>query len=298
MLEIILLCLKIAGIVILAILGLLVLALVLILFVPFRYRISVRYDNRNGILGNGLVTFLLRMIRAEASYGEKFIIKVKCLFFTIYPREKKKRTGKDKVKPAKKDRPKASDEAKDKGIASAKDKISDNDKSMDPDKDKISDNDKSMDPAKESESAENKPANKAKGDSKGFLSKFNIDMLKEYYELLTEDSTKDAFECCKIQFFKIIKSIKPGTFNASVVVGLDDEYNYGRAMAFSNILYTYLNENVIILPNFGDKDMDINVFIKGKIRMISLVTAGLRILLNKNCRLFVKKFKRVREKYE
>ncbi len=87
MLAVLLTILKILLHVILAILGLALLIVLIVLFVPVRYRcIAKKYE---GIEAFFKVTYLLHLVRAIATYdGEKMLVKVKVLFFTVYTFEK------------------------------------------------------------------------------------------------------------------------------------------------------------------------------------------------------------------
>ena len=71
MLHILLLVLKIIGIIIAAILGILVLLLCIVLFVPFRYEIKGRSEgDAPSLKGKIKVTWLLHLFRADVYYKD------------------------------------------------------------------------------------------------------------------------------------------------------------------------------------------------------------------------------------
>ena len=75
MLHILLLVLKIIGIIIAAILGILVLLLCIVLFVPFRYEIKGRSEGDAASLkGKIKVTWLLHLFRADVYYKDQKLI--------------------------------------------------------------------------------------------------------------------------------------------------------------------------------------------------------------------------------
>ena len=75
MLHILLLVLKIIGIIIAAILGILVLLLCIVLFVPFRYEIKGRSEgDAPSLKGKIKVTWLLHLFRADVYYKDQKLI--------------------------------------------------------------------------------------------------------------------------------------------------------------------------------------------------------------------------------
>ncbi len=87
MIHILLLILKIIGIILLSVIGLLLTVLLVLLFVPVRYRISLDYHSHfTGRLSAG---WLFRLIRLELSYSkEGFRAFAKVLFFSLYDSKK------------------------------------------------------------------------------------------------------------------------------------------------------------------------------------------------------------------
>lgn len=124
MLEIVLLILKIAGIILASVLGILIVGLFCILFVPVRYQgdFSVS-DGENGekkkVGAMFRATWLLWLVRVYVSYEEALRVRVKLLFFTLMDTakekkagEKKKKRGKDKEKKGKRKKEEEKEEEK------------------------------------------------------------------------------------------------------------------------------------------------------------------------------------------
>ncbi len=87
MLHVLLLILKILGIVLLAVLGLILVIALLILFVPVRYRLDGNGDkDRKGYgSGDALVSWLLHLATLRAVYGEDGLtVRARILFFTLF----------------------------------------------------------------------------------------------------------------------------------------------------------------------------------------------------------------------
>ena len=86
MLHVLLLILKITGIVIACILGLVILIVAAVLFVPVRYRADADY---HGKFKAHVKVSWLGILRVLASYDEELELKAKALFFTIYSNDEK-----------------------------------------------------------------------------------------------------------------------------------------------------------------------------------------------------------------
>lgn len=79
--------LKVLGIILLSILGLLLIIILLFLFVPFVYKIRVKYVGKQ-LEADGEVSFLFRLLRARATYKEELNYEAKAAFFTLISSEK------------------------------------------------------------------------------------------------------------------------------------------------------------------------------------------------------------------
>ncbi len=90
MLHVLLLILKITGIVIACILGLVILAVAAVLFVPVRYKVDADY---HGKLKAHAKLSWLGIIRGQASYDNGAVLRLKALFITIYSNDKNKKAS-------------------------------------------------------------------------------------------------------------------------------------------------------------------------------------------------------------
>ncbi len=105
MLHIVLVLLKIIGILLASILGLLIFLILLVLFVPIRY--GIRADNLNELRAEGKVSWLFRLLYIRITYlDEQLIIRLR-LFGKIFydssnPRDKKQSPKKRMTKPPQK----------------------------------------------------------------------------------------------------------------------------------------------------------------------------------------------------
>lgn len=86
--------LKVLGIILLSILGLLLIIILLFLFVPFVYKIRVKYVDKQ-LEAEGEVSFLFRLLRARAAYKDELSYEAKAAFFTLISSEKAGRDEED-----------------------------------------------------------------------------------------------------------------------------------------------------------------------------------------------------------
>lgn len=82
MIHVILMILKIIGILVLLILGLILAAILLILFVPVRYRADISFDGKPD--GEAAVSWLLQAVRIRVSYHEHADVSGQVLWFKLF----------------------------------------------------------------------------------------------------------------------------------------------------------------------------------------------------------------------
>ena len=101
MLHILLLILKIIGILLLCLLGLLVLGTVCVLFVPVRYRIEAERREGEGeppVAVRVKVTWLLHFINLALRFDGSLFLRARIMVFTLFRLPKKKNRKKNSVK--------------------------------------------------------------------------------------------------------------------------------------------------------------------------------------------------------
>ena len=86
MLNILLLILKIAGILILSVIGLILLLLFFIMFVPVRYSVSAKYYQKVPY-ARLKISWLLNLLKVQAVYNKEFKADVRLLGFRLYPKK-------------------------------------------------------------------------------------------------------------------------------------------------------------------------------------------------------------------
>lgn len=260
--------LKIIGIVLACILGALAAILLIVLFVPVRYSVKGRYKDDVYVKTN--VSYLLHLFALYATYTDalKVILRILIIPIKLLPKKAgRKKKSKEKA------------EVKTESEAKTEDKKSE---------------------AKAEEKSEAKAENSGEGDKTGKPDKTEkagaddkIELIKKYIDLLNEDSTKAAFEVCKVRIGKLIKAVLPRKIRINVTYGLNDPYVTAVIMSVYNVFYTYIGEGLNICPVYYEKTIEADGYIKGRIIAAPVLWQAIRVLLDKDCRKFLKRFKKI-----
>ncbi len=326
MLHILLLILKIIGIVLGALLGIILLGIVLVLFVPVRYRAEVmRTESGDSppVVVRAKAGWLLHIVNIRVDYPADVWLRVRILFFTIFKMPKQEKEKAEKKKPDKKRSAKTKPEkTKSEKVKPEKAKPETAKPAEEPEKpaETVKTDDAaalemtgpqqfSADETAE-EGADGKKRRGIKFSLKGLwikICKFfqNIwytltgicDKIKtiwkniEYYTgILQSDTFKRSFALCKDELRQIFAYLKPRKLQADLVIGLDDPAATAKILSYYGILYPFVGNHVNIVPDFDRKRLEGSVLVKGKIKMFTFLKAAIRIYFNKDIKRLIKLF--------
>lgn len=351
MLHILLLLLKIIGIIFLCILGMLILVLLCVLFVPVRYRIEVvrrEGENEPPVVVQARITWLLHFVNVLVRYSTEFYLRVRLLFIPVFrmPRKEKKKAGKRKKKEKREE--KKEEEREEKQEEKVEEKVGEREEKPE----EAAEKKERIEAQQEKENIGEKGISKQIRDEKGgkdiqritvkikereteqnsgfakaaeaarpqnFVHKLrairekiqnfikniqytirNIcDKIKaicndiQYYsDLVKSDVFQNTYILCKKELCRILKGILPGTFEADMVVGMDDPAATGQILAVCGMLYPVLGGHINVVGDFDRKRLEGRIFMKGRIYGITLVYTGLKIFFNKNVKKLFKLLKK------
>lgn len=94
------------------------------------------------------------------------------------------------------------------------------------------------------------------------------------------------------QLKKVIRHILPRKGKAKVTFGFDDPYTTGQALTYASVIYPMCHKHLDLYPVFDESVLKGEGFLKGRIRLGTLLGAGIRILLDKNFRTILWKWLR------
>lgn len=296
MLAIFLGILKVIGIILLVLLLLVLLILAIVLFVPIRYK------------GNGLidktrkeaqvkVTWLLHAlsVRVDYKHPDKPAILIKLLGINIEKFKKKPKPPKpSKDKKEKKEKVHSSINL---ALLNYYDEPTPP-KPVKPKEPPLNEEHKKMveeyiaEKSKPKESLQEK-INKIVNKITSVYNKVKdiLANLQYYLDLLQEEGTKALLGTTLDALLKILKSIRPRKLFINAEIGFDTPDTTGKLYGLYWAIKPALGEDVNITPNFEEKIFEGDFNFKGKITIITLLINGLRVLLNKNFKPFLKKIK-------
>lgn len=325
MLHVLLLILKITGIVIACILGLVILVVAAVLFVPVRYRADADYHGKFKAYAK---MSWLGILRAFVSYDEELAIKAKALFITIYSNEQKKekiskhRTSKKKktkhseenIFSVNDDEAKKLTENEEKPQIKMAEAVSDTKEDTQAVKNNVEDIKESAESLKEavSEDESKMTQNKSFFDKvkdkcfaiytkikeiikliKDTVKKVSgaADRLKEKVskakEFVTDEDNKALFHFLVEQLKALVKIIRPKKYRINARVGFEDPATMGKVLAYVSILYGISGVDLSLEPVFGEDVKEGSIFLKGSIQVFPVLVIALRVYRNEQFKKFI-----------
>ena len=319
MLYVILLILKIIGIILAAILGLIILLICIVLFTPIRYKLT---SNATGNIKDAQalfkVSWLFHLVTARISYQEK-VLKWQARIAWIKLGNQEKHQENQKRKPGKGARKKIfkrkmpSKNYVDETQAESKTSVIGEKqvkseallgKETQTKREKAEISDKRTPPQEQkretnaaTQSSKKKPKSKFKQKFQDIFHKIKytikniydkIKMIngkkKEVLEFLRVDVHKQALQKLKVEGLKLLKKLMPKKFVADVAVGFDDPSATGYFLAGYSIVFPFLPKRVSIRPDFERAIFDGKAMLKGYVRIVWIVAFVWNMAWNKDVR--------------
>ena len=321
MVSILLTILKILGISLSVILGILVVLLLLVLFVPVRYRFSGsrRVEGEGPFSFQVKVTWLLHLINVAFSYPDAPYLKVRIACMTLFrsDRTSGKKDGGDAPSPKEKHR-------KDKTGKTSKEQTQHESKGLQDNEIEEWSAKKEGDSLPKAETEEKPEPDCGAGEEDdaaktGFFKKLiefigklkaafkNIrytiakicDKIKhivnniQYYtEIIKSETFGRAFKVCSGQVFSLLKHILPGKVEGSLHIGTGEPASTGQVLAVYGMLYPFIGNHIDIQPDFEQQIIEGKLLIKGRITVCKALKTAWIIYFNKDLRRLIKLFKR------
>ena len=311
MIHVLLLILKITGIVIACILGLVILVVTAVLFVPVRYKVNADYHDR--FKAQAKVSWL-GILRLMISYDEELDIKAKAFFITVYNNndENSKVSEQKKAKKKKEKKPEenifsASDkdvekltEKEEKPQIKMAEAVNETKEDVQNVKEAVSED--------ESGNIQNRSFfNKVKDKCFVIYTKIKeiiklirdtvkkisgaADRLKEKVskakEFVTDEDNRALFHFLVEQLKALIKVIKPKKYRINARIGFEDPATMGKVLAYVSILYGMSGVDLSLEPVFGENVKEGSIFLKGNICIFSVLVIALRVYRNEEFKKFI-----------
>ena len=292
--HVILQILAVIGIVLLVLLALLILTVLAVLFVPIRYRASGEKE-ADRIEGVAAVSFLYPFLSFKwQRAGNENRWALRLLGIRL---KSSRKADKGKVaEPEKTDKGKAEETAQAAKPEKAAEPVKEEKQPATP----SVQNAEAEDAARQAEKTGTQETDRGSSEKKarftisGLCDKMeNIRDNVEYYkERLTAEENRLFLKRTKERIFAVLKSIKPKVLTARVVCGTGSPDTTGYVCAVYGMLYPVIEDRISFTADFENKVLDGELSVKGKVRVVTLVRHGIKILLDKQLKVFLKEMKR------
>lgn len=118
------------------------------------------------------------------------------------------------------------------------------------------------------------------------------DNIRYYLEVLQLESTKLAFVTCQKQLGYVLRRLSPRNFQVNLHLGFDDPAVMGEVLAIWGMLYPIHLGNIDIQPEFDRVVMEGDFSFRGRISVFVFVRTACILFFNKNIKNLLKQLKR------
>lgn len=110
------------------------------------------------------------------------------------------------------------------------------------------------------------------------------DRIGEELSFFRHERTKRAFRRLRQALSRILKELLPRSMDGCLRFGFDDPFTTGQICAAAALLLPLYRDRLTIQPIFDRTVLDGELSLKGRIRLIVLLIAGLRVWRDRDCR--------------
>lgn len=122
-----------------------------------------------------------------------------------------------------------------------------------------------------------------------------IHSAQELAALLREENTKQFVCILKENVIHLWKQIRPRKIRGNILFGTGDPCTTGECLGIIGILYGWIGTGVKITPDFEEKCLEGTLEVKGRIRLITVVIAVIRMIYSEEWKGFQRKMKQWKE---
>ncbi len=278
MLAVILFILKMIGLLLLIILGAAVLALLLVLLVPFRYQAEGSFYGKPA--AEAKITWLLRMLSVTVRYETEPDLVIRMFGVRL-----KKRSSKEEKAPEDKEEPRET---------TVKPQVSKSESVKSPDRKSVSEQKKTARRSAQKQKKASVP--KAKKVSAIERIRNKVQEIKEkkdeIMEILHNEEYRKTFRLVKRQLFSIIRHILPQKLQGRIRFGFDDPFKTGQILTYVSPFYGLYAKHLELIPVFEESVMEGELNMKGRIRIGTIAVKAVRLVFDKNIRKLIRKVRK------
>lgn len=283
--------LKIIGIVLACIIGLILLLACLILFVPVRYRIKAdREAPDSEPMATAYASYLLHIFTAGVSYDKNIDVFVRLFGFRILKNKRDKESHKPRGKSSE-------EKIEDTEEVKAENKEEPDEYSVD--WNTQDEETQTVNTVFTDDGDNTGDSDETEEDLCDKIEKILSDLSDRYFEysdkidrirkeirfwdrMINDCRNRNAVALIKTEVVKLLKKIAPKKIKGFIHFGSDDPAVTGRILMYLSIIYPILPRKLVIDPGFEDNDLYGSIDIKGHIRLIVPLVCFVKVYFNKD----------------
>ncbi len=279
MLHILLTILRILGIILASIIGLLLFIIIVVVFVPVRYRVKASYKDKANV--NAHVSWLLGIVRVIYTLDDSSEMRIR-IFGISLSGNKSKKERPQKRKKQNKDLSDTIPKETTSKETTSKDTTSKDTSSTSQDIIELVEDDVPEEPVKVEDVTTK--SSKFSGRMSGIKGRFSS--LKE---MLTDEDNKAFVIFALAELKELLMHIKPRVLRLYVRFGTDDPGLTGMLTGYVAIAKAMFNLDATYIPVFDEKVLELDMYAKGRIRAFNLLRIALKVYTNKTFKKYMKK---------
>ena len=322
MLTIFLTILKIIGRLLLVVIGLLILGILAILFVPLRYDGKISYNDKNQCVATQ-ITWLFRLICIEGGYQEKVYARARLLWFTLWKwkADEKENDKEDHLESAdyseeeldrlleeRSQKEESKEEIKEETVKEEiKEETVMEEKLDEPDAEEnltevqpteIEPKEVELNEAKSNEAKSNEAESTEKKPKKIQFQQIGkrIEEIKEKIKHIKEMASDQRIHRAILLLidgaWKIVRHSLPRKIKGRAKFGFEDPSTTGQILTYVSLLYPCYAKSVELVPMFTEKVIDLDLYFRGRVRLFSLIWICVKIWFDRNFRYLYKKVRK------
>ncbi len=303
MIQILLLILKICGIALLAILGLVLLMVAVVLFVPVFYRVRVIHNPEKTQV-KARISFLFPVVIATVDYFKKLSYKLRVFGIPLLDSDKPKKEKALKVGKTKKKKQK-------------KENLQETEAEKIPEPLVQNASEQEMETVSDTsaEKIEPEETKKQKTEKTGVFDKVRskitkiretisniVNKIKKIFhqkekvqQVFAKPETKKALGFAWDKLKHLLRHVFPRKLKGYMVYGADDPATTGQVLGILSIVYARTGQLLVIRPNFAEKQLECDVELKGRIQLFTLLVIAVKVFLNQELKQLITELKELKE---
>lgn len=315
--SVFLLILKIIGITLLIIIGVVLTVLLLVLFVPIRYKLYAEKKEDEDFKAVAKATWLLSFLTIKAEYCKELYYRVKILFFCIKKSDNlnNKKSEKNNISSENPEPELKEDIISDDYLLEETDikpydaSHIEIEKNADYHSEYIEENEEPITDNTE-KNEDDEPSlieklsfaiKKIKDIIRNFDNKINGIVLKikdiindtnYYIDAVNDKKNQEAFILIKDKLILVLKDIRPRKIKGFLRYGSEDPESTGKVISIYSILFPVIHDKIQFISEYDREVFEGNLLIKGRITVAVLLYAFVKVYFNKDAKRMIKIFKK------